>query len=216
MNRHDLDDIEGTPGVVGILLAAGRSRRMGQPKQLLPLTGNDTVIEVVARRVRPHVDGLVVVVGHVGGQVAAVIADLDITLAINHDVDRGMLSSVQAGVRAAGTRCRGYLICLGDQPSLRASVIEAVLRRAERHPATGEAGIVIPTFDGERGHPVFIHSRYRDEILALDPEAAGLHAVTRGHVDDTVEIAVDDRLILDDMDTPPDYAREVERARMTG
>ena len=206
MNRHDLDDIEGTPGVVGILLAAGRSRRMGQPKQLLPLTGHDTVIEVVARRVRPHV----------GGQVAAVIADLDITLAINHDVDRGMLSSVQAGVRAAGTRCRGYLICLGDQPSLRASVIEAVLRRAERHPATGEAGIVIPTFDGERGHPVFIHSRYRDEILALDPEAAGLHAVTRGHVDDTVEIAVDDRLILDDMDTPPDYAREVERARMTG
>ncbi len=181
---------------------------MGQPKQLLPLAGQNTVIEVVARRLRPLVDGLVVVVGHVGGQVAAMIADLDITLAINDDVDRGMLSSVQVGVRAADSDCRGFLICLGDQPSLQASVIGAVLH----HPATDRAGIVIPTFDGHRGHPVFIHSRYREEILGFDPVAVGLNAVTRGHVDDTVEIAVDDALILEDMDTPNDYAREVERA----
>ena len=181
---------------------------MGQPKQLLPLAGQNTVIEVVARRLRPLVDGLVVVVGHVGGQVAAMIADLDITLAINDDVDRGMLSSVQVGVRAADSDCRGFLICLGDQPSLQASVIGAVLH----HPATDRAGIVIPTIDGRRGHPVFIHSRYREEILGLDPVAVGLNVVTRGHVDDTVEIAVDDARILEDMDTPNDYAREVERA----
>ena len=71
---------------------------------------------------------------------------------------------------------------------------------------------MIPTFDGHRGHPVFIHSRYREEILSLDPVAVGLNVVTRGHVDDTVEIAVDDARILEDMDTPNDYAREVERA----
>ena len=53
---------------------------MGQPKQLLPLAGQNTVIEVVARRLRPLVDGLVVVVGHVGGQVAAMIAEAVITV----------------------------------------------------------------------------------------------------------------------------------------
>ncbi|HJP30764.1 MAG: nucleotidyltransferase family protein [Candidatus Latescibacteria bacterium] len=193
--------------VAGILLAAGRSRRMGRPKQLLRLAGSDTVVETVAGRIRPLVDRLVVVVGHVGGQVASMLADLDITLAINDDVDRGMLSSVQVGVRAVDPTFCGYLICLGDQPSLRVPVIEAVLGGARQG-----AGIVIPTFHGKRGHPVFIHRRYRDHMLGLDPETTGLHTVTRGHADDTLEIGLDEAVILDDMDTPSDYARELERA----
>jgi molybdenum cofactor cytidylyltransferase len=203
------NDHRGTD-VTAILLAAGRSRRMGRPKQLLPLRGEDTVIEVVASRLRPHVMELVVVVGHVGGQVAAMLADQDVILAINDNVDAGMLSSVQAGVRAADPRSRGYLICLGDQPSLQTPVIEAVLQGA-----AGGGGIVIPTYGGKRGHPVFIHRRYREEILALDPVTTGLNVLTRGHREDTVEIVLRDALILDDMDTPDDYAREFERAEMT-
>ncbi len=197
-------------GVIGILLAAGRSRRMGQPKQLLPLAGLQTVVEVVAHQIRPHVSSLVVVGGHVGGQVAAMLSALDITLAINENVDRGMLSSVQAGILAAN-HGRGYLICLGDQPSLRGAAIDAVVRAS-----VGAAGIVIPTFDGQRGHPVFIHRRYRSEILGLDPQRVGLNAVTRAHAQDTIEVALDDELILDDMDTPSDYAREIERAGAHG
>ena len=65
-------------------------------------------------------------------------------------------------------------------------------------------------------HPVFIHRRFREEILDLDPEAVGLNTVTRGHVSDTVEIAVDDELILEDMDTPGDYARVVARGETAG
>jgi molybdenum cofactor cytidylyltransferase len=80
----------------------------------------------------------------------------------------------------------------------------------------GAAGIVIPTFDGQRGHPVFIHRRYRSEILGLDPQMVGLNAVTRAHAQDTIEVALDDELILDDMDTPSDYAREIERAGAHG
>ena len=210
MPEHEEINAQREAGIVAIVLAAGRSQRMGRPKQLLPLAGQKTVIQVVTRRVRPHVRDLIVVVGHVGGQVAAMLADQDVTLAINVNVERGMLSSVQAGVRLADQRCQGYLICLGDQPSVCAKVIDSVLRGA----ASG-AGIVIPTYDGKRGHPVFLHRRYREEILALDPETTGLNAITRCHDADTIEIALGDALILDDMDTPDDYARELERAEIT-
>jgi len=209
MQTLDEDNDPAVGGVTAIVLAAGRSRRMGRPKQLLPLTGQDTVIQVVTRRLRPHVEDLIVVVGHVGGQVAAMLADQDVILAINADVDRGMLSSVQAGVRVADQQSTGYLICLGDQPSVCPKVIDGVLRGA----ASG-AGIVIPTYNSRRGHPVFLHRRYREEILALDPEKAGLNAVTRGHDKDTIEIALGDVFILDDMDTPDDYTRELKRAEV--
>ncbi len=207
MKTPETDNDPHPRSISAIVLAAGRSRRMGQPKQLLVLSAKDNVIQVVTRLIRPLVHRVVVVVGHVGGQVAANLADQDITLAINPDVDRGMLSSVQVGIRAVEDPCDGYLICLGDQPSLHAAVIDAVL-----HNAAGGAGIVIPTYDGRRGHPVFIHRRYRDEILALDPATTGLNAVTRSHDDDTVEVAWRDARILDDMDTPADYAREFKRA----
>lgn len=192
--------------VTGIVLAAGRSRRMGRPKQLLRLADDCTVIETVAQRVRPFVHELVVVVGHVGGQVAAVLADSDVVIAVNSHVDRGMLSSAQAGVRQADPSTRGYLFCLGDQPSLRAPVVNAVLDAAR-----GGAGIVLPVFEGRRGHPVFIHCRYRERILALDPDTVGLNEITRGYPADTLEVELSDAMILDDMDTPADYARELER-----
>ena len=191
--------------VAAIVLAAGRSRRMGRPKQLLPLKSL-TMIEVVARRVRPHVDCLVAVIGHAGEQVAAVLRPLGVILTVNDDVDRGMLSSVKCGLRAAGPGWQGYLFCLGDQPGLTDSVVGAVLAGA----ASAERGIVIPAFSGRRGHPVYVSRRYYDEILGLD-ESLGLNAVTGSHPADTLEIPVDEPAVLEDMDTPADYARLLGR-----
>ena len=191
-------------GVVGILLAAGRSRRMGQPKQLLRLDPEgDTIVESLAARLRPRLAALVVVVGHVGGQVAAVLADQDVVVAVNPDVDRGMLSSVQCGLRAAGPDVRGYLVCLVDQPGLDVSVVDALVQAA----ADG-AGIALPTWNGRRGHPVYLSRRYADEVLGLDPTRVGLNAVTGAHPDDTVLVSVAGGAILQDMDTPEDLRRE--------
>jgi molybdenum cofactor cytidylyltransferase len=203
MTSHDAPTFR---GVAGVLLAAGRSRRMGRPKQLLPLGPQGTLVEMAARRVRPFVEELVVVVGHVGGQVAAALSDIDVRLAVNGDVDRGMLSSVQTGLRAA-PEATGYLICLGDQPGMPESAIRRVLACA----AEGEAGIVLPTAQGKRGHPVYLAAAYRDEILRLDATTTGLNAVTRGHPQETREVPVDDDSILRDVDTPADYERERSR-----
>ena len=191
--------------MAGIVLAAGRSRRMGRPKQLLPLDGA-TLIECVVNRIRPHVDSLVVVIGHAAPQVAAALGPGGVRLAVNDDVDRGMIGSVKCGLRAAGPGWKGYLFCLGDQPGLTDSVLETVLAGA----SSSGRGIVIPTFSGRRGHPVYLSRRYYDRILGLD-ESLGLNAVTGSHRSDTLEVPVAEPAVLEDMDTPEDYARLLGR-----
>lgn len=195
------------PRVVGLVLAAGRSLRMGRPKQLLPLADGRTVVEVVVERLRPHVERVVVVVGHVAERVAAALAATDAQLVANPDVDRGMLSSVRCGLQAAGDDCDGYLVCLGDQPSIRGPVLAALLEAVRR---TGK-GIAVPVCGGRRGHPVYLARRYRDAVLALGDDR-GLNAVTGAHPEDTAEVEVDEAAVLEDMDTPADYERERRRA----
>ena len=191
----------GRAQVAGILLAAGRSRRMGRPKQLLPWNGA-TMIESVASRIRPHVDLLVVVVGHAAEQVAAALRNRGVRLVVNDEVDRGMIGSVKCGLRAAGSGWNGYLFCLGDQPGLTDPILRVLLAEA----SSSEKGIVIPTFSSRRGHPVYLSRRYYDEILGLD-EGLGLNAVTGSHPADTLEVPVAEPGVLEDMDTPEDYAR---------
>ena len=192
----------GTGRVAGIILAAGMSTRMGPLKQLLPLGGRAT-IEWIAAAVGQQLNEVVVVLGHRAEEVAPVLAAHPVRWVVNAGYQTGMLSSVQCGVRAVD-RAADYLICLGDQPRLSKAVVEQVLQRRNQR----DAGIIIPTTHGKRGHPVLISNAYRAEILALPP-GVGLNAVTRGHPEDTCELPVAEPAILTDMDTPADYQREL-------
>ncbi|MDE2743619.1 MAG: nucleotidyltransferase family protein [Gemmatimonadota bacterium] len=197
---------DGTGRVVGIILAAGMSTRMGQLKQLLPLGGRaaiEWIAEVVGQRLDE--DEVVVVLGHRAEEIAPVLAAYPVRWVVNADYQTGMLSSVQCAVRAVDTEA-DYLICLGDQPRLSGAVVEQVLQARKQ---VG-AGIIIPTANGKRGHPVLIRNAYRAEILGL-PLDVGLNAVTRGHPEDTYELPVAEDAILTDMDTPADYQRELEQ-----
>ena len=188
----------------GIVLAAGMSTRMGALKQLLPL-GDKAVIEVVVERVSSRLDKVLDVLGHRADERVPVLADYAVEWIVNTDYCAGMLSSVKCGIQAAG-ETTGYLICLGDQPSIDPRVIDQVQTAAIR---LGK-GIVIPTYGGRRGHPIFLAGAYAEKILALSPDQ-GLNLVTRGHPADTLEIPVDNKEILEDMDTPVDYQRERSR-----
>jgi molybdenum cofactor cytidylyltransferase len=192
--------------IAGIVLAAGQSTRMGTLKQLLPLGGR-TVIEAVARTVASRLEKVVVVVGYRAEEVQRALSGLAVECAFNEQYHSGMLSSVQCGLQAA-PQARAYLICLGDQPSLKGEVIDRVLEAATQ---TGK-GIAVPTYQGRRGHPVLISAAYRSEILALSA-GQGLNAVTRGHPEDTCEVPMDRPQVLEDLDTPQDYQRELARTR---
>ena len=195
---------DGTGRVAGIILAAGMSTRMGQLKQLLPLGGR-AAIEWIAEVVGRRLNEVVVVLGHRAEEIAPVLAAYPVRWVVNADYQTGMISSVQCAVRVVDTEA-DYLICLGDQPRLSGAVVEQVLQVRKQV----NAGIIIPTANGKRGHPVLIRNTYRAEILGLSLDV-GLNAVTRNHPEDTYELPVAEAAILTDMDTPADYQRELEQ-----
>ncbi len=195
---------DGTSRVAGIILAAGMSTRMGQFKQLLPLGGR-AAIEWIAEVVGQRLGEVVVVLGYRAAEIAPILAAYPVRCVVNSAYRTGMLSSVQCGLRAVEPAA-DYLICLGDQPRLSGGVVEQVLQARKQ---VG-AGIIIPTANEKRGHPVLIRNAYRAEILGL-PIDAGLNAVTRSHPEDTYELPVAEDAILTDMDTPADYQRELKQ-----
>ena len=192
--------------IYAIVLAAGESRRMGTPKQLLPFGGKTLLQTVVDRLLRSRADGVLAVLGCRADEVRASLADRPIRFVLNPAYAQGMLSSVRAGVATLPPDATAALICLGDQPLVDPAVVDRLI---ETHRETG-AGIVLPTFNGKRGHPALISLRYRDEILTLSGDP-GLKAVMRGHPEDTVEVAVDMPEILADIDTPEDYQKALMR-----
>jgi molybdenum cofactor cytidylyltransferase len=193
--------------LAGVVLAAGESRRMGRPKQLLPF-GERTILErVVDTLMTAGVGEVIVVLGHLADQVRAVLGDRSVKAVVNETYRQGMLSSVKCGVRAIGAEHNAVLFALGDQPQIESTVVSEVIRVYR----AADAGIVIPRYGGKKGHPIIMNlQRYREVILNL-PEHVGLNALMQEHADDVrlIDVATED--IIRDIDEPGDYTRELAR-----
>ena len=189
-----------------VVLAAGESRRMGTQKLLLPF-GETTVVGAVVRTAQASRAGRTLVV--LGADREAIRRELEpagVDFAINENYPLGMLTSIQAGFRALPDDAKAAVVLLGDQPFLASRVIDLVI---DAHEA-GCKGIVVPAFQGRRGHPVLIDLKYRDQVLAIDP-ADGLRRLMLAHPDDILEAGVADPDILRDLDTPEDYRNLTRR-----
>ncbi len=186
--------------VVGIVLAAGYSSRMGELKQLLPVAGVPSVIRVV-RVLANTVTEVVVVLGHRANEIELALELEKCKCVFNKNYSLGMLSSVQCGIKEFHDSS-SYLIALADQPMIRESTVSSILYNANR----SSKGIVIPRYEGICGHPVFIDSKYYEKIVGLSHEV-GLNVITRGNKDDTLEIDLSEIEITKDMDTLDDYKR---------
>ena len=189
-----------------IVLAAGESRRMGTAKQLLPF-GNVTVIEhIVDQLLLSRLDEVCVVVGHDGGQVAERLAGRRVRIVDNPDYASGMLSSVRCGLRALPEARDWVLVALGDQPAVAPEWIDELVEAMQN---SGK-GIVVPVYQGRRGHPLLLAARYRQEVLT-EHDDVGLRGLLRAHPEDVYELAMPTAAVLSDMDDPADYQREVGR-----
>ncbi|ETX03529.1 MAG: hypothetical protein ETSY2_33215 [Candidatus Entotheonella gemina] len=193
-------------GVVGVVLAAGESRRMGKLKALLPF-GERTVIEqVIHNLLQVNLDSVTVVLGHRASEIAAVLEPLPVRILHNVRYREGMTSSVRTALQQIVPVPEAYLLALADQPHLGHEPAQRVLEAfAQTH-----HGLVIPTYQGKRGHPIILSGKYRQEVLALDREQ-GLNLVTRGHPEDTLEVPLADDGILQDMDYPEEYEAVLKR-----
>jgi molybdenum cofactor cytidylyltransferase len=189
------------------VLAAGESRRMGTPKQLLPF-GDRTMLEcVVDTLLAAGLSEVVVVLGHLADRVRAVLGERPVRVVVNPAYREGMLSSVKCGVRAIDAGYGAVLVALGDQPHIDRAVVQQLVAQYRQ----GSAGIVIPRSGSKKGHPIIIDlRRYRDAILDL-PGDVGLNALMQAHADDVqlIDVASDD--IVRDIDVPEDYSRELAR-----
>ncbi len=188
--------------ISAILLAAGESRRMGVPKQLLSLRDKTFVEHCVDNLLASRVDRVIIVTGHRELEVRRAVGDRPIRFVHNANYESGMTSSIKCGVQALPAGTRAYILALVDQPQIEADVINPVIDAYEKLRTT----IVIPTYGGRNGHPILLDASLNEEILTMDPEQ-GLRQVVRAHLDEVVRVEVSNQRVLEDCDLPEDYER---------
>lgn len=195
--------------VGAVVLAAGMSRRMGQPKVLMPWTARKTILEhILEQLLLARVPHVTVVTGHRAGEVVALAKRAGVKDVHNPDYARGeMLSSLKAGLAAMPSHVAAALVVLGDQPRIQARVVSQVLTGY----AEGVGDIIAPSYQRRRGHPILIDRRYWKEIMAL-PEDGSLRTIMERYKDRIGYVNVDTDSILGDVDTPDEYREERRRA----
>lgn len=189
-----------------VVPAAGLSRRMGTPKQLLPWRQGTILTAVIDALQAGGCAPVVCVLGHEATRIAVSLATRSVALVRNPAFRQGeMLSSVQCALRwlqRQETRWPGCLLALGDQPGLPASAVRAVADEARRHPTA----LTFPSYRRRRGHPFAIPATLWPDILAL-PAGASLRAVTRRAEAVVRYVDVNTPWVLQDVDTPEEYHR---------
>ena len=145
------------------MLAAGGSRRFGSQKLLADLRGKPVVRWSVESVLEARPDEVIVVVGHEGAAVQAALDGLDVRVVENREWEEGIGSSLRAGISAAAVNAEAAMIVLGDQPGVEARVIASLMNAH----AEGRRAIVVPSFRGERGHPVIFAASVFPELMAV-------------------------------------------------
>jgi len=192
--------------IPAIVLAAGKSSRMGRPKGALPLDGGDTFVTRIVRTfAAAAIEDVIVVVGHDANAIVDAFSrtDLSATFVENPDYERGQLSSLLAGLRVVDRPgVVATLVTLVDVPLVGAATVRAVVGR---YLAT-HAPIVRPVRGGDHGHPVLIDRSLFDSLRHADPRL-GAKEVVRAHVSSLGDVEVDDDGAFTDIDTPVEYER---------
>jgi molybdenum cofactor cytidylyltransferase len=194
-----------------IVLAAGLSTRMGTQKLLLPFEDKTIIEKVVENILNSGIDQVMVVLGANHNEIAETLKSWPVSFVWNENFQEGMYTSVISGVCALPPTGRATLIFLGDQPFIPGNVAEKVIGAWR---ISGK-GIVIPLFEGKRGHPPLYDLKYKDELSNLDPQV-GLRSVALKFPDDICEVETFCPEIVRDIDTQGDYLNELNKTNKHG
>jgi molybdenum cofactor cytidylyltransferase len=183
--------------VAAVLLAAGKSSRMGSCKPLLPL-GDSTVIDRCLKTLHQRgVNDIVVVLSIHGEDVAREAHNHSVQIVVNPDESGDMASSIRAGRDNTTPETSGIIIALCDYPLVLPSTVKALIEQHTKHPEC----IITPTYYGRRGHPLLLPRSILEELT----EGNTLRDVLRKDATRIREVPLEDAGILIDMDTPDDY-----------
>jgi molybdenum cofactor cytidylyltransferase len=194
--------------IAGIILSAGESKRMGTPKQLLPWRKTFILQQVIENTQASRLGMILLVLGSHADEIAGKIKISSKTRIVNNrDFKEGMSSSVKCGVNNAPEAAEAFMLLLGDQPSIDPDIINKLIDCYQ----TDKHGIIIPVYDGRRGHPVVFDVKYKQELLAIGD--GGAKVVVDNHVRDILEVHVVSPEVLTDIDTPQDYQNAIGKAK---
>jgi molybdenum cofactor cytidylyltransferase len=186
--------------ISAVLLGAGESKRMGVDKLSLPW-GRKTMLEHCFRTLlRSEVHELVVVLSIRNKGVKNLFQGRKVRIVINPLSKMGMSASIRRGLQEIHPHCHGILIAFGDQPLLKTSTINALIRAFNQ----AKGGIIVPSFRGRRGHPVIFHRRFKKELLNLKGDVGG-RSIIESHPEDVRVVPVKSIGVVKDVDTWPAY-----------
>jgi molybdenum cofactor cytidylyltransferase len=186
-----------------IVLAAGESKRMGMPKPLLQFgeTGVTTFLgQIVSVLQRARVDRTTVVLGAQSQRIRTAMDLSGADVVLNENYREGQLSSLIAGLKTLPPEAEAMLLCLVDNPFITVGVVDEVISAFR---LTGRP-IVIPVFEGERGHPTLFAREMFDQLLAAPVDKGARHAVYSNEAK-IFEVPVSEPGIRYRIDTPEDY-----------
>ena len=171
---------------------------MGRPKALLPFRGRTFLANILDAISHTSIEDTFVVLGHHRAEIEQSLSLPSVVF--NPNYEQGMITSFQAGVRALSWDASGAFLFLVDHPVVEPATIEAMIMNLAPN------RIVLPTFEGRRGHPVLFSSEVLEEILAL-PSTEGANIVVRKNPARIVEVPVSTPGILVDIDTPEQFEK---------
>jgi molybdenum cofactor cytidylyltransferase len=186
------------PRVAAIVLAAGRSTRMGSNKLIADLEGAPLLLRAVDAALASRARPVVVVTGHESEKVRTALRGRPVSIVHNPDYEKGLSTSLRCGIAALAADADAALVCLGDMPKIEAGLLERLMQAF--NPVEGRA-ICVPTWRGKRGNPVLWGRQFFPEMAALTGDVGAKHLMAE-HPELVVEVPAEDDGVLADVDTP--------------
>ncbi|SDI73877.1 nucleotidyltransferase family protein [Natribacillus halophilus] len=183
-----------------LLLAAGRSQRMGTLKAALPWNGTSLIEFQVNQLQNPLISELIVVTGYKSEEIAEMIKPSHVKIVYNHRFHEGKTSSIRKGVEVINPKSKGILISAVDQP-----VPKHTLDLMITHFNKTNASIVVPVYKQKRGHPVLFNAHLKHELLKVNEETQGLRNIFRKFNHHVSLLEVSDPNVLLNLNTPIDF-----------
>ena len=197
--------------IAGLVMAAGRSSRMGANKLLLDDGGHPIIATVVDHALAAGLAEVVVVCGHQEAEMRTALAGKAVRVVPCPDFADGMSASLRCGLKALSQDVDAAFLLLGDMPRVGADLLRRM--SAAYNPTEGRS-IIVPSFAGKRGNPVLWDRRFFAEMMELAGDVGARHLIGE-HADQVTEIEAADAGIMMDVDTPDAY-RELTGRELRG